>query len=370
MIDEDLLLEENIDNTRAILRFSHIGDIILLTGVLLWRYKEFNERFVLLTSKGMSAIFKYNPAIIAVEELDKEDLRGKALVSTAKRLAEDHPYILYDMHGTLRSQIIRFFWKMPSFTYAKDALARRIYLLSSCLPSRIRLEALDKHVVERYASNFSSLIPSAYELRPHIFLDKNEEDFAKAFYKKRNPDKRKVVVLHPFATLKGKLWSESNWQELYMELCKREYFPLFIGKKDPLKDKADSFNFIAPVHNAIDAFSLRESVSLMKEAECVITGDSAPLHMAMSVDSPVIALFGATAKEWGFFPLGRKDILLTGTKRCSPCSLHGKKNNCPYNYACINDITLEDVLKALEIIENTEIIEEEKEESLFSQEVS
>ncbi len=352
MLDEDTLLEINIDNTRAVVRFSHIGDIILLTGVLLWRFKEFGERFVLITSKGMAALFKYNPAIIYVEELDKSDLRGVGLITLSRYLTEEHPYILYDMHGTLRTRIMRIFWKMPSFTYNKDTIARRLYLLSSILPERKRLKALDKHVVERYAYNFSSSIPSTYELRPHLFLDASEEEFAKAFYKKRNPDKRKIVILHPFATLKGKLWAENNWQELYIKLCEKDYFPLFIGKKDPIKDSSESFSFVAPVHNAIDAFSLRESASLMASATCVITGDSAPLHLATSVDSPIIALFGSTSKEWGFFPLGEKDILLTGNKRCSPCSLHGKKPNCPYNYACINNIEVGTILESLEKIEN------------------
>ncbi len=352
MQDEDILLEVNIENTRAVVRFSHIGDIILLTGVLLWRFKEFGERFVLITSKGMASLFKYNPAIIHVEEFDKADLRGKNLINISRILAEEHPYMLYDMHGTLRSSILRLFWKMPSFGYNKDALQRRIFLFSRLLPERIHFKALEKHVVERYAYNFSSSIPSAYELKPHLFLDSAEEDFAKAFYKKRNPDNRKIIILHPFATLKGKLWAEDKWQELYIKLCEQDYFPLFIGKKDAKKDSKESFSFVAPVHNAIDTFSLRESASLMASAFCVITGDSAPLHLATSVDSPVIALFGATSKEWGFFPLGKSDILLSGNKKCSPCSLHGKKANCPYNYACINNIEVDTVLESLEKIEN------------------
>lgn len=325
--------------TKVVLRFSHIGDIVLLSGVLLWRYKQFNEQFILITQKNVGAIFENNPAIKHIEEYSKEDLRGKALLSNARKIAEKYPYPLYDMHNTLRSKLFRAFWKEKVYVYAKDALARRLFLLSK---HKIRPERLKLHVVERYAQNFTALTPSKEELLPCIMLSKEEIDSAQSFLAKRNTQKKKIIALHPFATHKGKIWNIKHFEELYTKLSK-DYFPLIIGK-------GEAFQGLKEEHNALNAFSLRESAALISLSSCLVTGDSAPLHIANAVQTPVIALFGATAKEWGFFPLGKKDVLLQKPLSCTPCSLHGQQENCPHNYSCINNVHVDEVYLQIENI--------------------
>ncbi len=321
---------------KVVVRFSHIGDIILLSGVLAWRYNAFNEKLIVITQKNMAEIFKNNPAILEVIEIDKTDLKGKNLREKAKENAEKYPYPLYDLHATLRSTIFKYYWKKETYTYPKDALARRLYLYSK---KKIRSERLNLHVVERYALAFSNEIPRKSDLMPNLFLNESEIEAARKFLSERNSDNKKIIAIHPFATHKGKVWSEDNWKNLYQELSK-EYFPLVIGI-------GQEYDWIAPAHNALNKFTIRQSAALLHHANTLITGDSAPLHLAMSVQTRVIALFGATAKEWGFYPLGSDDVFLQGSILCSPCSLHGKVDNCPHGYACINDIKIDDILKNL-----------------------
>ncbi len=321
---------------KVVVRFSHIGDIILLSGVLAWRHYAYNEKFIIITQKNMAEIFKNNPAVLEVVEIEKANLKGKNLRDKAKECAEKYPYPLYDLHATLRSKIFKYYWKEKTFTYPKDALARRIYLYSK---KKIRSERLNLHVVERYALAFSNDIPLKTELMPNLFLDENEINFAQKFLSEKNSKNKKIIAIHPFATHKGKVWSEDNWKNLYQELSK-EYFPLVIGV-------GQEYDWIASEHNALNKFSIRQSAALLHHAHTLITGDSAPLHLAMSVQTRVIALFGATAKEWGFYPLGTNDVFLQGTIPCSPCSLHGKVDNCPHAYACINEIKTNDILKNL-----------------------
>ncbi len=332
--------ESTIHKVRVVTRFSHIGDVILLSGVLLWRFKELEERFIVITAKGMADIFKYNPAVLEVVEYSKDELRGKNLKKVAKELAEEYPYPLYDMHDILRTKVIKHFWQSQTYTYNKDFLPRRIFLLSRILPNRIRPKSLNKHVVERYAYNFSTTIPTLEELKPHIFLDKYDEEFAETFFKKRQVGSKKIIAIHPFATNNGKVWAEDNWKKLYIELLDAHYFPLFIGV-------GKDYDWVAKEHKAINACTLRESATLLSKCTYLVTGDSAPLHLARAVDTPVIALFGATATEWGFFPIGSESKVLQKKLQCVPCSLHGKVKNCPRNFACINDITAKDVMEAI-----------------------
>ncbi len=333
--------ESTISHIRVVVRLSHIGDIILLSGVLLWRFKELEERFILITSKGMADFFKYNPALLHVIEIDKNDLSGKKLKEKAKELADLYPYPLYDMHDNLRSKIIRHYWQSQTYTYNKNALARRIFLFSKIFPNRIRLKSLDKHVIERYAANFSDAIPPKEEIKPHIFLDKYDEEYAENFFAKRQATDKKIIALHPFATNNGKVWNEDNWKNLYIKLLDKHYFPLFIGM-------GENFDWISKEHSAINACSLRESAALLSHCKYLVTGDSAPLHLATSVDTPVIALFGATAVEWGFYPLGANSVVLQKKLQCVPCSLHGKVKSCPRNFACINDIKPKEIIDIID----------------------
>ncbi len=333
--------EENEYTKKVVIRFSHIGDVILLTGVLYWRYKEYNEKFILITAKGMETLFEHNPAIEHIETFPKEELKSKKLRINAKKMAEKYPFPLYDMHATLRTKIFKSVWKSHTYTYPKDAIARRIFLLTA---HKFRSPCLDLHVVQRYAYNF--LEKSNYnqvtieDLMPKLFLTEEEKSWAKNFLLQRNNENKPLIALHPFATHKGKLWKKQRWLELYSQLKEQDYFPLFIGL-------GEEFERIKAEHKALNILSLRQSAAVLAQAKYLVTGDSAPLHLASSVQCNVIALFGATSKEWGFFPLGKKDQLLKYSISCNPCSLHGRKEKCKHNYACINNVQAHEIVEII-----------------------
>ena len=71
------------------------------------------------------------------------------------------------------------------------------------------------------------------------------------------------------------------------------------------------------------------------------------MHLAGAVGTPVLALFGPTTEEWGFFPAGPRDRVLESQLDCRPCTLHGKKH-CDRNHACMQSITPEQVMRALD----------------------
>lgn len=75
--------------------------------------------------------------------------------------------------------------------------------------------------------------------------------------------------------------------------------------------------------------SLLQSCALMKEAKMNYVNDSAPLHLASSVNAPVTAFFASTVPAFGFGPLSDNSTTL-GVEGldCRPCGLHGYKA-CP-----------------------------------------
>lgn len=78
--------------------------------------------------------------------------------------------------------------------------------------------------------------------------------------------------------------------------------------------------------------SLLQSCALMKNAVMNYVNDSAPLHLATSVNAPVTAFFCSTVPEFGFGPLSdRSRVVEVKGLECRPCGIHGY-NACPLGH--------------------------------------
>ena len=91
--------------------------------------------------------------------------------------------------------------------------------------------------------------------------------------------------------------------------------------------------------------TLLQSGELIRRCRVLIANDSAPMHMAVAVRTPVVAIFGATVPEFGFTPLGEHDVVVqTLGLECRPCAIHGG-TSCPIKtFVCMKDIQVADVL--------------------------
>jgi heptosyltransferase-2 len=72
------------------------------------------------------------------------------------------------------------------------------------------------------------------------------------------------------------------------------------------------------------------------------------MHIAASLNVPVVAIFGPTTKILGFTPYNTRNIIVEiNDLYCRPCKLHGG-NYCPEkHFICMNSISVNDVLESL-----------------------
>jgi heptosyltransferase-2 len=101
--------------------------------------------------------------------------------------------------------------------------------------------------------------------------------------------------------------------------------------------------------------SLRISAALIKRARLLITNDSAPLHLATAVGTPLLAIFGPTVPEQGFGPRGSRSLALGHAGlRCRPCSAHGPQV-CPLgHHRCMRELPVETVAEATAMVAGAE----------------
>jgi heptosyltransferase-2 len=70
--------------------------------------------------------------------------------------------------------------------------------------------------------------------------------------------------------------------------------------------------------------------------------------MATGVGTPVVALFGPTVRQFGFFPYRARATVLERPLECRPCSTMGSAR-CPLgHHRCLADLAPPDVARAVE----------------------
>jgi heptosyltransferase-2 len=165
-----------------------------------------------------------------------------------------------------------------------------------------------------------------------------------------------ALVDGPFIALApGSIWGSKRWPyyaELAVKLAARVGI-VVVGGQDDAALGEDIIQAVRPsgrpAVNACGRLTLRESTALIGRASALVTNDSAPLHLATAMGTPIVALFGPTVTEFGFGPVRPGDVAL-GIEglQCRPCSSHGPLE-CPLgHHRCMRDLTVDAVIAAIE----------------------
>jgi heptosyltransferase-2 len=87
---------------------------------------------------------------------------------------------------------------------------------------------------------------------------------------------------------------------------------------------------------------------VIARAQALASGDTGAMHMGTALGTPVVALFGPTVRQFGFFPYEAPAVVLERSLPCRPCSKMGGAR-CPLgHHRCLRDITPGEVRSALD----------------------
>lgn len=324
-------------------RLGHLGDVVLMTGVLAYFARTRGWRFAVATRETFAPVFDNIPHVEQCFALRQSDLNLTSFIARSRRMAHSLPgWGLLDLHASTRSRILGLLWPGSVARYPKMGVERRAFLASGGRLFQQALNALS--VPQRYALALTDEAPPASELAPRIVLSGAETAEADArlagLFGRTvlSGEPSRPVALHPYATHALKAWPEGHWRRLAALLDKEGLPWVSIGVGTPL--------FSGRKEDLTGTTSLRQSCALLSRCRALVTGDSGPMHLATAVGAPVIALFGPTTKEWGFYPSGPFDSVLELPLPCRPCSLHGKRP-CPRNGECLALISPETVFSTI-----------------------
>lgn len=200
------------------------------------------------------------------------------------------------------------------------------------------------HEVERNHQLIASITDSI-PARPKLYPQNRH-------YERVRPlQEQPYICLAPTSVWFTKQFPAEKWVE-FMDLLPSGYQVYLLGgpgDKDPCDRIADATTY-PDVRNLAGELNFLESAALMEYAVMNYVNDSAPLHIASSMNAPVTAIFCSTVPNFGFGPLSADQAIVETLVKldCRPCGLHGHRA-CPKgHFRCAHEIKPEQLTERLE----------------------
>jgi heptosyltransferase-2 len=339
-----------------VIQTAFIGDAILTLPLIQTLKSTYPSALIdVLAIPRTAEIFANHPAIFRVIEFDKRK-KDKGIEGMRRAKARLRT-VAYDVvvvpHRSLRSAVLARMTKCPR-TIGFDRSAG--WFLFKAV---VRYDAAI-HEIER---NLSLLKPLNIQIPanalPRLYPSASDRQFVDSVIGGFHPgEKRDLIAVAPGTVWNTKRWPKERFAEVCGQLSARHYAVILIGGSEDIALCGEIAATVKAggVFDAAGKLSLLQSAELIRRCRLLIANDSAPVHLAAAVGTPVEAIFGATVPEFGFAPRGLCDsVVETIGLPCRPCSIHGGRR-CPIGtFDCMMFISSERVLgEALSILSKTD----------------
>jgi heptosyltransferase-2 len=324
---------------------SFIGDAVLTTPLANTLTKLPGKPEVFLCVRPEAApLFKNLPFKVLVFDKRGVDSGLRGMLRFASKLNEMGFDAVYSPHRSLRSAVLLALAGIPSRVGFSSSAGRFLYT---------RLVRRDFSVNE-IRRNLALLPREAADLATEETLTYTDEEYKKELEVLLKGD-APVIGLAAGSVWETKRWETAYFARLAKLLADKGFrIALFGGPgdaavnaalKESLKRDGVAYYDFA---NTLPFEKLPTAIGALK---LLISNDSAPVHIAESRGTPVIAIFGPTVPAFGFAPSkpGSAVCEVEGLS-CRPCAIHGGRK-CPKgHFRCMKEMLPETVFKkALEI---------------------
>jgi lipopolysaccharide heptosyltransferase II len=327
-----------VDGRVLVVQTAFLGDVVLTTP-LLAALAERHGPVDVVTTPAAAVLLEAHPAVGTVIRYDKRGAdRGLwGLWRMGRRLRARGYARAYLPHRSWRSAALALLAGAGERTGFADSAAAATYTRRVPRPP-------GGHEVERLLA----LAPAGRDAMPapapvQLALGADDRAAADAWLRERGVGPG-FVALAP-----GSIWGTKRWPSYPALAAALDGMVVVLGGREdaPLADRVAA---AAPgrAHSAAGTLGLRASAALIARAAVLVTNDSAPLHLATAVGTPVVAIFGPTVPAFGFGPRGARDVVVEHPSLpCRPCSAHGPAV-CPLgHHRCMEELSVATVAAAV-----------------------
>ncbi len=303
-----------------IIQTAFIGDVILATGLVeSIRLANASAQIDVLVRKGNESLFIGHPYIHNVITWDKKKNKIAGLASVIRQARKSNYDYLINLHRFFSSGLI------TAFSKAKQKRGFDKNPLSFLFSKKYKHVIGEGHETER---NFELVkdIPGISYSAPRLYPSPH------AMQKEIEP--QSYVCFAPASVWFTKQLPVEKWIALANKTSPLLTIFLLGAPSDrALCEKITAQSTHPSIKILCGELSLLQSAALIQQAHMNYVNDSAPLHLASSVNAPVTAFFCSTVPSFGFGPLSEVAMIKQTTENlsCRPCGLHGYKK-CPLGH--------------------------------------
>lgn len=305
-----------------IIQTAFIGDAILASSILEKLHSYFpTAKISILVRKGNETIYSHHPFLTDVLVWDKKENKLKNLFGVLSQIRKNKYDCVINCHRYASSGFL------TGFSGARHTAGYKENPFSFLFNFNIKHKIGNgTHETERYNQLIEDFTDNKV-FKPKLYPSSLDLEFVKT-YQASN-----YICMAPASVWFTKQMPIEKW----IEICNKTNTTTTIyllgapGDKElceQIKNQSTHINITV----LAGKLSLLQSCALMKSAKMNYVNDSAPLHLASSVNAAVTAFFTSTIPAFGFGPLSDNSKTMGfDNLNCRPCGLHGYKA-CPLDH--------------------------------------
>ncbi len=301
-----------------IIQTAFIGDVILATPLIENLKDEFpSVQIDFLLRKGNEALLEDHPKVNHVLIWNKKE-KYKSLFQIIKRVRKEKYDVVLCVQRFFNAGLI------TALSGAKMKIGFDKNPLSFSFTKKVKhdLES-GKHECERNLELIAQWVKDG-KRRPRLY------PLPKHFQKVKAFQNTPYICMAPASVWFTKQLAKEKWIELIKQMPQHQIYLLGAPSDEALCKEIITASKHEKTQSLCGQLNLLECAALMEQALMNYVNDSAPMHLASSMNASTTAFFCSTVKEFGFYPLADNSIVAEVEEKldCRPCGLHGLKT-CP-----------------------------------------
>ena len=337
---EEVLEEKKI----AVIKLGAAGDVILATPSFRMLRRRYPKSFMaLIIDKNLAGLVSASGHFDEMVPVDRKKLSQPGyLLKLAKKLRQEGFDIFVDFQNTKWTHLLAFLSGAGQrYGFARGRLS---FLLNRPDHSFEAVEPPVKHQFRILSKLGVTAFDDALELIP---AEGSEQKAAVWFAGREEITVRTIgLVIGSSPAWPTKRWPAEFFEELAVRLTQRPNVRVvLIGSPEDMS-LAEHFRGLEgdKILNLTGQTTLEDLISVIKRLDVLVTGDTAPLHVAAAVRVKIVSLFGPTDPH-RHMPPASDAVVPTRRLECQPCYSGRCTNREPL--ACLRKIPVDEVYDAV-----------------------
>jgi heptosyltransferase-3 len=331
-------IDTSLVRRALVTKLRHHGDVLLASPVFsVLRHALPHAEIDALVYHETASMLEGHPAISHVHTIDREwkhsglwrqAVAERTLLRTlASRRYDLLVHLTEHPRGAWLARVLR-----PRYAVGRE-LAGAHWLWRTSFTHYYRLpRGRPRHTVECNLDALRRLgLQPANEDRGLVLVPgERARERVKALLGTHGLEPSRFIVLHPGSRWLFKTWTPQSYAALAEKISGEGWRIAITGAPDAREREIvnailglvgnESRRAIADVAGALE---LKELAALIGEARAFVGVDSAPMHIAAAMQTPVVALFGPSGEaEWGPWRVAHR-IVAANEYTCRPCGIDG-----------------------------------------------